>query len=66
MRYLTKLGTELLLAGTAYSDVPYAKVDRIREKNRRLGLGIMGVAEWLHMRGLRYEPNDDLEGFLLE
>lgn len=66
MAYLTKLGTKLLLAGTEYSHVPYQKVERIREKNRRLGLGIMGVAEWLYERGLKYEPNDELESYLKE
>lgn len=53
-----------LLAGTVYSDVPYAKVDQVRTKNRRLGLGLMGVAEWFAMRGKRYAPEtaaDDQE-----
>lgn len=54
------LGTLFLLAGTVYSDVPYARVDDTRQKNRRLGLGIMGVHEWLLMRGYRYAPNEYL------
>jgi len=66
MRYMTKLGTKLLLAGTEYSHVPYQEVERIREKNRRLGLGIMGVAEWIYTKGLKYEPNNQLEGYLQE
>jgi len=66
MRYLTKLGTKLLLAGTVYSDVPYSKVKQIREKNRRLGLGVMGVAEWLYARGKPYAPDAELEKYLLE
>lgn len=54
------LATLFLLAGTVYSDVPYDKIADIREKNRRIGLGIMGVHEWLLKRELRYEPNDEL------
>lgn len=53
-----------LLAGTVYSDVPYAKVDTIRTKNRRLGLGLMGVHEWLLLRGKPYGPDDELQTYL--
>jgi len=58
------LGTLFLLAGTVYSDVPYEKVDRVRTKNRRLGLGLMGVHEWLIKRGKPYAPDEDLEKWL--
>lgn len=53
-----------LLAGTVYSHVPYEKVEHIRTKNRRLGLGIMGVHEWLLSRGYSYEPNQELGQWL--
>lgn len=53
-----------LLAGTVYSDVPYAKVDQIRTKNRRLGLGVMGVHEWLAIRGKSYAPDAELQTYL--
>jgi ribonucleoside-diphosphate reductase alpha chain len=49
-----RLGTLYLTAGTVYSDVPYDKVADVREKNRRLGLDIMGVHEFLLKRGLAY------------
>jgi len=52
------------LAGTVYSDVPYSKVDTIRTKNRRLGLGLMGIHEWLLKRGKRYGSDKDLDTFL--
>ena len=48
-----------LLAGTVYSDVPFAKVDMVRTKNRRLGLGLMGVHEWLLLNGKKYEADPD-------
>lgn len=64
MRQATELGIAFLLAGTVYSDVPYAKVDHIRTKNRRLGLGLMGVHEWLLKRGKKYGPDQELYEFL--
>lgn len=64
MKRVVELSTMFLLAGTVYSDVPYAKVDQIRTKNRRLGLGVMGLHEWLLARGKRYEPDAELEEYL--
>jgi ribonucleoside-diphosphate reductase alpha chain len=61
-----KYATLFLLAGTEYSHVPYQEVAQVRHKNRRLGLGIMGVHEWLLRRGYRYEPNDELGRWLEE
>ncbi len=61
---LVEIGTLTLLAGTVYSDVPYAKVDEIRRKNRRLGLGLMGVHEWLLKKGKKYGPDPELEEYL--
>lgn len=53
-----------LLAGTVYSDVPYAQVDKVRTKNRRLGLGLMGIHEWLLKRGKAYGPDAELDQWL--
>lgn len=64
MHRITYAGTAFLLAGTMYSKVPYQGVADTREKNRRLGLGVMGFAEWLYVRGLRYEPNEELGDWL--
>jgi len=58
------LGTAFLLCGTLYSAVPYEGVAVTRDKNRRLGLGLMGVAEWLAVRGYRYEPCEELAQWL--
>ena len=57
-------GTLFLLAGTVYSDVPYDKVGQIREKNRRLGLGLMGLHEWMLQRNLKYGPSEELEKYM--
>lgn len=59
-------GTLFLIAGTVYSHVPYDSVDETRTKNRRLGLGVMGIHEWLLKRGYGYEPNDELAEWLEE
>lgn len=59
-----ELATVFLLAGTLYSDLPYAKVNEVRTKNRRLGLGIMGVHEWLLSRGRSYGPDVELAQWL--
>jgi ribonucleoside-diphosphate reductase alpha chain len=48
---VVELGTKFLLCGTLRAELPYDRVYRIREKNRRLGLGIMGMHEWLIIRG---------------
>lgn len=61
MKELVNIATAFLIAGTVYSDVPYSKVDTIRTKNRRLGLGLMGLHEWLLIRGKKYGPDSELE-----
>jgi ribonucleoside-diphosphate reductase alpha chain len=64
MDEVVKYGTLFLMAGTVYSDLPYDKVNEIREKNRRLGLGVMGVHEWLLKHGEPYGPSEKLAEYL--
>jgi ribonucleoside-diphosphate reductase alpha chain len=64
MERVTEIATAFLLAGTVYSDVPFAKIDLVRSKNRRLGLGLMGMHEWLLTHGHRYEVSEDLKKYL--
>jgi ribonucleoside-diphosphate reductase alpha chain len=66
MREAVMYGTLFLLANTLYSDVPHEEVAHTRAKNRRLGLGLMGVHEWLLQRGKPYGPDEELEGWLRE
>ncbi len=56
-----RYGVLYLTAGTVYSDVPFAAVAEVREKNRRLGLDIMGVHEFLLKRGAAYGSDDAFE-----
>ena len=65
-REVTQLATLFLLAGTLYSDLPYEKVGEIRERNRRLGLGLMGVHEWLLQRGIPYGEDEQLGKWMEE
>lgn len=50
-----------LTAGSMYSDMPYEKVGEVREQNRRLGLGLIGVHEFLLKHGVRYGTDDAFE-----
>jgi len=59
-----ELATKFLLCGTLKAKLPYDKIDAVREKNRRLGLGLMGVHEWLIKRGYKYEVTPELHQWL--
>lgn len=61
---VVSLASKFLVCGTLRADLPYEKVYKIREKNRRLGLGLMGVSEWLLQRGYDYEVNEELKQWL--
>ena len=58
------LATKFLLCGTLKADLPYDKIKTVREKNRRLGLGLMGLHEWMLQRGYKYEVGDELHKWL--
>jgi len=44
--------------------MPHESFAAIRERDRRIGLGIMGLHEWCMRRGERYEPNGELGKWL--
>ncbi len=58
------LASKFLVCGTLRADLPYQKVYEVREKNRRLGLGLMGIHEWLLQRKARYEVTPELHKWL--
>jgi ribonucleotide reductase alpha subunit len=64
LRDVIRLATMFLICGTLRAKLPYGKVYDVREKNRRLGLGLMGVHEWLIKRGYRYEVVPELHNWL--
>jgi ribonucleoside-diphosphate reductase alpha chain len=58
------LASKFLVCGTLRADLPYDKVYKVREKNRRLGLGLMGIHEWLLKRNYGYEVVPELHKWL--
>jgi ribonucleoside-diphosphate reductase alpha chain len=58
------LASKFLVCGTLRADLPYDKVYKVREKNRRLGLGLMGIHAWLLQRGAGYEVTPELHKWL--
>jgi len=59
-----RIASKFLVCGTIRAELPYEKVFEVRQKNRRLGLGLMGMHEWLLKRGYTYEVNEELKKWL--
>ena len=64
LQSVVELASKFLVCGTLRADLPYDKVYQVREKNRRLGLGLMGIHEWLLKRGYGYEVVPELHKWL--
>jgi len=63
-RDVVNLASKFLVCGTLRADLPYDKVYKVREKNRRLGLGLMGIHEWLLKKHYPYEVTPELHEWL--
>ncbi len=63
-KQIVRLASKFLVCGTVRAELPYKKVYEIREKNRRLGLGLMGIHEWLLKRKQKYEVTEELKDWL--
>ena len=61
---IVTLATKFLMCGTFKAKLPYEKVYDVRIKNRRLGLGLMGMHEWLIKRNYKYEVTPELHKWL--
>ena len=61
---IVSIASKFLVCGTIRAHLPYEKVEEVRQKNRRLGLGLMGMHEWLLKAGYKYEMNDELKRWL--
>lgn len=61
---IVRIASKFLVCGTIRGEVPYKKVYDVREKNRRLGLGLMGMHEWLLKRGQQYEVTEEMHKWL--
>ena len=64
LRSVTNLVTKFLMCGLRRAELPYKKVYDVRQRNSRLGLGLMGMHEWLLKRGHKYEVNEELKEWL--
>lgn len=58
------LTTKFLICGTLVAEVPLEEIAVVREKNRRIGLGLMGLHEWLIQRGSKYDVTPELHRWL--
>jgi ribonucleoside-diphosphate reductase alpha chain len=58
------LASKFLVCGLIRAELPYEEVRKVRQKNSRLGLGLMGLHEWLLQRGHGYEMCDELKQWL--
>ena len=64
LREVTSLVTKFLMCGLKRAELPYQKVYDVRKANSRLGLGLMGMHEWLLKRDSKYEVTDELKVWL--
>ena len=53
-----------LVCGLIRAHLPYGKVEKVRQQNSRIGLGLMGMHEWLLQRNYKYEMADELRSWL--
>jgi len=61
---VTRLAVKFLYLGTFRSWLPHVDFDNVRHRNRRIGLGIMGLHEWCIRNDQEYGPNSKLGKWL--
>ncbi len=61
---LVRLASKFLYCGTVRGTIDHEETRKYQLSNRRLGLGLMGVHEWLLQRHCRYEMTPDLRKWL--
>jgi len=64
LEYVTRLATRFLYMGTYRGWLPHSLFVGVREGNRRIGLGILGLHEWCLINDQRYEPSGNLGRWL--
>jgi len=63
-KQLTNTVSKFLICGSVRSQLPYQKAYDVRSANRRIGLGLMGIHEWLLQRNYGYEVVPELHEWL--
>lgn len=58
------LGSMFLYCGSLVAELPLDKCYDVRNAHRKIGLGLMGVHEWLLRRDARYEVTPELQRWL--
>lgn len=58
------LAAQFLYCGSLRAELPLNKCYQVRRDHRKIGLGLMGVHEWLLRRGDRYEVTPELHRWL--
>lgn len=61
---VTRLAVQFLYRGTFQGVLPHTDFQKVREQNRRIGLGLMGLHEWCIRNGQGYEPTGQLGRWL--
>jgi len=61
---ITRIATRFLYLGTFVGWLPHDDFRGVREKNRRIGLGLMGLHEWCLKNDQTYEPTGNLGKWL--
>ena len=64
LRKVVELGTKFLMCGSLRADLPYQEARDTRIKSRRIGLGLLGLHEWLLMRNYPYSVPEELHKWL--
>ncbi len=64
MHDVAYLGSQFLVCGSLMSELPFGRCYDVRNEHRKIGLGLMGVHEFLLENGFRYEMNWLLEKML--
>lgn len=64
LKKIVRIGVNFLYLGTFVGWLPHDDFTKIRNEYRRIGLGFMGLHEWLLQRNLPYEPNGELGKWL--
>jgi len=64
LKDVVHLASKFLVCGLIRAHLPYKKVEFVRQQNSRLGLGLMGMHEWLLKRGSKYEFTEELKQWM--
>lgn len=64
MAAVSALGAQFLMCGSIRAELPYDKCYEVRDSSRKIGVGLMGVHEFLLKRGMKYAMNSELEAML--